>query len=459
MSLCPAGGRRNPIRHKDLRQFTRANVVPHNFYSSGLTSADKYRTMSACGLVGLVGFLMKDGFTMSDGQGSILSGSDNLKAQGSFVKESQGVADGFRNVSQHWLPKTLTFEQGFEALAKQKQGREDLMVDVRDVNFLANGNVLTVGLNGKEYKPTDWAARQLCNWFDVPQTMLVHYRDNGPAQDLMCRAFRLGRDGYAADKKKESKKLLFRTYNDGTLRGVMSDSYSIVDNEWYMNVLQEFIPGGRLSHFHFGDADNFCGNVLVPDSIRSETDSDYGGMLNCGNSEIGKRKVFQRPSIFSAICMNGCIWGQQKGEILSKRHRGLILENLKEMIRLNIETQIPLLTTKVADFLNMRTWEATAPIVNIFAQISKAHNLSKEVTNKVGETWFGDAVGRAKTAFGVQDALTRAGQLFDGDTWETCDEIAGGLLMGGYKGWETLNAKASLMTEKEAKAVFGNGVA
>lgn len=392
---------------------------------------------------------------MSNGEASILSGNDNLKSQGSFVKTQQGVADGFRNVSQYWLPKTLTFEQGFEQLAKQKQGREDLTIDVRDVNFLTKENVLVVGLNGKEYKPTDWAARQLCNWFDTPQTMLVHYRDNPAAQDLICRAFRLGRDGYANAKKKESKKLLFRTYNDGTLRGVMSDSYSIVDNEWYMNVLKEFIPGGRLSHFHFGDADNFYGNVLIPDSIRSETDSDYGGMLSCGNSEIGKRKVFQRPSIFSAICMNGCIWGQEKGIGLAKRHRGLILDELKEMIRVNIEAQIPLLTTKVDDFIGMKTWKATAPIVNIFATIAKAHNLNRDVINKVGETWFSKEVGQQKTAFGVQDALTRAGQLFDADTWESCDEIAGSLLIGGANGWANLNQRSSLMSEKEAKAVFG----
>jgi hypothetical protein len=387
---------------------------------------------------------------------TILSGNDEMLAAGSWVP-AQGLAkdEGFRNVSAIWYPKTQSFEEGLELVAQQKANREDITFDVRRAAFDVTDKGITVDIDGRAFTPTDWAARQLCNWLKVPQTMWVHYK-GGDSQDLelLADAFANGRRKYDTEKK-----LLFRTYKDGTLRGVMSDSYSIVDNDWYLETLQKFVPGGRLSHFRFSDADNFYGNILIPDTIRSESDSDYGGMLNCGNSAVGKRTVWQTPAIFRFICMNGCVWGAKKGIELRRRHRGIDLTEFTEAIRANIEKQIPLTTTKMSDLMQTRDMACVAPIVNIFAAIAKANNIRAEVLNKTAETWLGNDVGREKNAFGVWDAITRTGQMFDADTWESMDEIGGNILMGGQMGWDRLNAQAALFTDTDIKKVFGNTVA
>ncbi len=77
--------------------------------------------------------------------------------------------------------------------------------------------------------------------------------------------------------------------------------------------MRKLIPGGRLSHWR-GDADTLWGNVLIPDTIRQESDSDYGGMVSIGNSEIRERRITSRPSVFRAICFNGCIWDREAGQ-------------------------------------------------------------------------------------------------------------------------------------------------
>jgi hypothetical protein len=102
----------------------------------------------------------------------------------------------------------------------------------------------------------------------------------------------------------QDKQRLIRTWSDGTLRAFLSQKYTIVNNAWFLDVLSKAIPGGVVSHWK-GDADSIFGNVLIPDTIRAEADSDFGGMLSVGNSEIGTRRISSLPSVFRAICMNG----------------------------------------------------------------------------------------------------------------------------------------------------------
>jgi Domain of unknown function (DUF932) len=396
-------------------------------------------------------------------QGLLLQGNDKMRAEGSWVFRTvdpntgivsgQGTHADFRNVSAHWYPQTLSFEEGLEVVSNQKAAREDIMFDARHVVFEDDGQgKFCVRIGERSFYPTDWAARQLCNWFKVPQTLWVAYMGGETAISLpvLLLAFITGRGMYETEKK-----LLFRTYNDGTLRGVMSDSYSIVDNDQFLEILQAFIPGGRLSHFTFSDADNFYGNIIIPDTIRSESDSDYGGMLACGNSAIGRRSASILASIFRAICMNGCVWGEKKGIELRRRHRGIDMVEFREAMRVNIETQIPLTTTKIPELLSTRQMKMTATVPQLFAMICKANGFTKEQLNTVAETWLKET-DHDKSAFSVYDAFTRAGQKFDADTYETCNIIGGSILNGGTDGWYKMNMKAQLLTEAEVVKAFGN---
>jgi hypothetical protein len=55
--------------------------------------------------------------------------------QGDFVHQNQkmGAADGFRNVSEKWLRKTITYEQGLEKLAEGKALTRDITATVKEM--------------------------------------------------------------------------------------------------------------------------------------------------------------------------------------------------------------------------------------------------------------------------------------------------------------------------------------
>lgn len=383
-----------------------------------------------------------------------LVGDASMLSAGSFVYAQQGVAkeEGFGHVSKEWYPQTKSFEEGLEQLEQDVSARRDIKFDMKQLGFDLDSSGLSVQIGDEKFTPTDWAARQVCNWLDVPQTVWTRYATGKPGDlDVLKHAFENGRN-----QLEESKTMTFRTYQDGTLRAMMSEGYSIVDNRWYLETLQKCIPSGRLSHFEKTDADNIFGNILIPDTIREEEDSDYGGMLSIGNSEIGQRSIGQCPSIFRSICRNGMIHGAKTGVEMKKRHRGLELNLLASAIAQNIQKQIPLLGDGIKRLLETRANTTTLVMSNIFAAVAKIHKVTQPVIRETAVQWLQNS--KEKSLFGVIDGLTRAGQKFNSQTWVETDELGGEIMNRGLNGWDMIQAVAKTIQPKELELMFGVAV-
>lgn len=400
-----------------------------------------------------------------------LVGSEATKQAGSFVYTSQGTAteQGFSHVSKYWYPKTMSYEQGLEQLETGKALTEDLMATVKEmVPTVENGSCVLRYKDGRTFRPTEHCVSQMGNWADTGTWFVMsllrnpednkgnqlYSRDAGDAATLamaLTNGFR---------RLDPNKKFLFRTRKDGTLRAMLTERYAIVDNRWFVERLRQFIPGGRLSHWK-GDSDTIYGNVLIPDTIREEKDSDYGGMLSVGNSEIGERRVSSLPSIFRAICMNGCIWGQTKGEGIRQVHRGKInLESLALEIKENLNKQIPLLPQGIDKFLNTRSyaWDGASAKV-VIAQLSKDYTFSKKQATATLLAYNEERAvtpDLATTLFGVTNAVTRAAQKFSPAEWVKFDEVGGRLANMKKDEFNHMITKAKHLKEKEVEDVYAS---
>jgi hypothetical protein len=143
--------------------------------------------------------------------------------------------------------------------------------------------------------------------------------------------------------------------------------------------------------------------------------------------------------------MNGCIWGQTKGEMYSKRHKGINLEDEADRITHNIHSQIPLLNSGRDYLLMTRNWKTETKMVNIMAAIGKQYKLSPTVMNAVCLEYIQQ--GKNSTCFGAIDALTRVSQTLDNEVWVAMDTVGG--LMLTQKNWATLNAIGKTLDDKE----------
>jgi hypothetical protein len=388
------------------------------------------------------------------------------KNEGSFVRTLQGeTGTGFEkntHVHKDWYATTIDYDEALDQAQRAVDEREDILAPVKDVQGSVNvdGNfVFKVG--DREFQPTDHAIEQFSIRVKVPSSSVMRElrnQDDYDAQDADVMTYLANNALRRLDQEKVYR---LRTYTDGTCRAFVTDKYAPIDNRWYLETLQEFLPEGRLSHWK-GDEDTIFGNVLLPDTIidyGTDDDSDYGGMISIGNCEIGKRRISQVPSLFRSICLNGCIWGQVSGKQIKRRHIGTIdLDALKLEIGQNIEHQLPLLPNGITKFLAMRELEnGDVSMKNIIAAICKDERLGKKEAVVVLDQ-FAQFENQERNLFGVVNAITRAGQKFDNTTWVKFDELGGNLMETDASRWAAILKRADSLQDKDFEKIFAAAV-
>jgi len=404
--------------------------------------------------------------------------NENAPTVGDMILDSQEQTEDFRHVSKIWQSEgCMSYKQARTQLASEQQQIEDIHGPLIDWDIEAhNDRISFVHLpTSREYTPTAHALNLMCqvgkgmsSWAVRAMTEPIPHRtkkdddDNPIAIDGGERSlwdYEVLRDYLKVhllngERVNQDQTRLFRTWKDGTLRALLSEQYTIVNNSWFLDVVERAIPGGLVSHWK-GDADSIFGNILIPDTIRTESDSDFGGMLSIGNSEIGTRRISSLPSVFRAICMNGCIWDQQSGEGINKVHRGAVdFTALATLIVENLQKQIPLVSAGIDKLLSLRTFgcgEVTMP--QLLAQTAADFSLSKKQTSAVYSGWceelslLGPKEGH--TAYGLANAVTRAGQSFSNEQWVRFDTIGGQFANMDRNDWDAFRSRAGHMTTKQ----------
>lgn len=382
-------------------------------------------------------------------------------SEGDFVRTLEGTTGtGFEkgtHVHKDWWAKTKTYEQVMEDAQVAVQNREDILVEAKNISCVSEDNDFFIKLgDGRKFRPTDHAIEQFSVRTEVTSSSFLREMRNIEGFDSSDADTMATVGNNALRRIDGDKTFRLRTYTDGTCRAFVTDKYAPVDNRWYLETLAEFVPGGRFSHWR-GDEDTIYGNILIPDTIMDygADDSDYGGMISVGNCEIGTRRISQTPSLFRAICMNGCIWGQTAGEKIRRVHRGNIdLDSLKLEIAKNIQHQIPLLAPGIKTFLATRAMDTgKASIKGIVAAVSSDYKLTKREATEFLDQYITMESGE-RNLFGIINGLTRAGQKFDNKTWVRFDEIAGSLLETSADRWNTILRRADTFTDKDYEKVF-----
>jgi hypothetical protein len=381
---------------------------------------------------------------------------------GSHVRTLVGsVGTGFQenaHVHKDWWAKTKGYDEVMQLTQTAIDNREDIMVETKNLSCTAKNDDFFFTLNdGREFRPTDHCLEQFSTRVGVPSSSVLRELrnlegfDSGDASTMAILA------NNSLRRIDVDKTFRLRTYTDGTCRAFVTDQYAPVDNRWYLETLREFLPEGRFSHWK-GDEDTIFSNILLPDTVidyGQDDDTDYGGMVSIGNCEIGKRRISQTPSLFRAICMNGCIWGQVKGQQIRRVHRGNInLDDLKLKIAKNIEYQLPLMGDGIRLFLDTRAKElGKASMKGVIAAVCSDYKLSKREATEVLEQYVTHE-NHERNLFGIVNAVTRAGQVFDNKTWVKMDEIGGELMVTSGDRWSTILKRADTYTDKDYEKVF-----
>jgi hypothetical protein len=119
------------------------------------------------------------------------------------------------------------------------------------------------------------------------------------------------------------------------------------------------------------------------------------------------------------------------GKAINKVHRGTVdFDELEKLIIENLEEQIPLLPQGIERVLGLRAYGCgDTPLTHLLAQTSIDHGLSKRQTAEVYTGWNTEirllGAKEGKTAYGLANGVTRAGQTLPNDQWVRFDTIGG----------------------------------
>lgn len=396
--------------------------------------------------------------------------SRNGATAGDFVHQNQVMDSRFRNVSTGWTNRlndkadysVMTYDDARDWLSRERGSVADIVAPLSrfrpavrpataDDGTVSHRFAVEDSETGRCYGMTESALGQYLMRTVESDTSIGQYGARRLAEfhpDILV--------DYLSRETAADKSVFVRTRGD-SIRAFLSDQYAVIDNRWFLDVLESIIPGGLVSHSR-GDGDSVYFNVLIPDSLRMEADSEYGGMLACGNSEIGARRLSSLPSVFRAICMNGCIWGEREGvAFVRKVHRGEVdLQELRESIRVNLNAQIPLLNSGINKMLALRDTETAIDAKAVLAAAiwETQRQVSRTQADSMLLSYAVEAQSGRTTAFDVVQGVTRAAQSFQPAEQETAERFAGNMLEWQPADWNRVFSKAESFGEKELKRVY-----
>jgi len=405
-------------------------------------------------------------------QGAPLSRLDTGEAKEAHFTDSQDKQDGHRAVSKDWAAECITLDQAATELEAAAATRVDLTGPLGDYTSDCLGGQLVIGnkKTGQQFRPTDHALQQLASMGgEMIDGGILRKLAKGDEADQRLASHLLRNSTFREDRTDQSKDKQWRANKDGTLRAVLSDQYRPVDNAWVLRLFTELLDNRSdvlVSHWST-DGDGLNCNLLLADSIRSESDSDYGGGLSIGNSEIGMQRCISMPWLFRAICMNGCIWGAVEGQYVKQVHRGdFSLADLRADIVTNFNAQLPVVTDGMQRALDMmaaarilKVTEATT--AQVAAQLCKENRLTRVDGGEFAAAWITEQAiaGDGGSLFSAAQGLTRWGQTAGAATRCRMDSVAGAMFADQGRWYRSQAAAAALTDRQVVKAIGRQAVA
>jgi len=337
-----------------------------------------------------------------------------------------------RHVAKQWQAQCTPLADFMETVKSQSTHKVDVVkpeseIRLKDVDTLIDGTPLTEsGMNSVRM------------FTDIPSAMINFLKEREYNDDMVkyvnAELDRRETEWNNKGKEKRSFNVRVRHDDDGNnvIRAIVSERYGVIDNHEAMQMVVNALPSlnDALASHLFNDGDDIFGNILLPDYMKSEPDSDYGVGIAFKNSEIRNSTFKISPFLFRAICLNGMIWGRMNSEInVNQRHLGKIdLGDLQQQVTHAIKVAL----TQGNDMLTLLGYAKKVKVENPLATIAQLARDNK-MTVEQGKLWhkgYLDSLQEAKgdihenTAFGIVNGLTRSAQDYKGATREQMETTA-----------------------------------
>ncbi len=334
----------------------------------------------------------------------------------------------------------------FEAVERDQEGKADFITTLNNLRADEQGNIFFMRASEVEgpmkrdmpFDVTDWAEGQLYGKLGLPAQYFKKVRNEAP--DLF-----MGHFNHWAAKSNGATRIRTRINpgsHDGIIRGVVSDKYSILDNDNVMDALEGILKG-RENDFQietfFMDDKRMHLRLTYLDLARPLGKLPDGSPdhMRIGadiiNSEVGASSFNLTKMIWRLICENG-LRGWDKEDSFVQRHIHLRPVEFRGRVAHAMVNQLH----AGREFLEELQKTQEQQIENPFAVIGKLAEeggFSRTFTDTAKQEFEGD-----NTAYGVINSFTRAARELPNERRLEAEKFAGKLTRFKPSKWEKLDA-------------------
>lgn len=316
----------------------------------------------------------------------------------------------------------------------QKVSRHNMYYDgyTNKLRFILYGLGNNDYTTSKDYSPTPFAMGQLCNKIGIPFNYLQKCCETGRGS--------LATDNVQSWLESYRKDLFIRTYKD-TIRGILTNRYSVCDSDEVLDVLQSNsalcnmnVKGYLINpeRFHLRLVDKAPYNLPMEDL--------YPG-ISIDSSDVGRCSLFVTFFIYKQVCTNGLVLPMSYSTLFRQKHIGISKKNfsvaLTEALSKYSEVRDAVKGVLLNNVYNgeekykLAELEVEEKRKEIVRNLSSQLATSEATSSKVVDL-FKDRVLEGKysnTKWGLVNAVTEVAQNYSLETRLQLERSAGRLLV------------------------------
>jgi len=320
-----------------------------------------------------------------------------------------------------------------EKIQRDSEGKRDYTTALSNVHMDYNGKIAfrdTTAVEGPSIRDinfdiTDWGQSQIFNKLGMPTQYFKKARLENP--DLVASHF-----NYWAEKS--DSEVLIRTkvknQEHGLIRGVLSDKYTMLDNDMASETLGAILAGHddkfSVKSYHLDDTRLHI-RMTFPDmtkklGVTPSGEPDYQQIgMDFVNSEVGASSLNILSMVYRLVCSNG-LRRWEVDESFVQRH--IYHKSIELLARMAgaITTSINVGQEVLQGLENTMLQQIESPFT-VIDNLAKDGNFTNEFTDRAKTLFEGE-----DTAYGIINAFTASARDLPNDRRLDAEKFAGRLI-------------------------------
>ncbi len=323
----------------------------------------------------------------------------------------------------------LRLDEAHDQVAADGCGKWDLVAKREDITLKDGLVALSPNGDEKRLTPTSWATGQLCARLGIPTS----YFRKCPTilQDVQANFWL--KDANSASGGQSDR--WFLRAKDDTLRAVLSDRYSPLDNTTLMECLRPMLDARyRVDWFGLSD-ESLHLRIIDPQRTREVLPDDALSVgIHLTNSEVGFRSVTVDSLVYRLVCTNGLIRMVKGKSLLRQRHIHLAQPRFVAALEEALQNAL----CEADGFIEQLRCTTTQPVPdveNTLNRLAEHHSLSETTRQAMFASLLQEPFGQSETVYGLVNALTNAAQRLPDENRYDLEVLAGHLAQHGVAGY------------------------